>query len=79
MKQKWDKGEQGLEFQYGVAWSVTASDFAGYSNDRKSTSSWVFMSNGAPISWSLQKQGLVTRSSMEAVLVVGSIVSAEAV
>ena len=57
----------------------TDSDFTGYSNDRKSTSGWVFMFNGASISWSLWKQGLITCSSMEAELVAGSITSTEAI
>ena len=49
----------------------TDSDFAGDSNDTKSTSGWVFMFNGAPISWASRKQGLVMRLSMEAELVAG--------
>ena len=57
----------------------TDSDFAGDSNDRKSTSGWVYTFNGSPISWASKKQGLVTRSSMEAELVAGSVASAEGI
>ena len=57
----------------------TDADFAGDVNDRKSTSGWIFTFNGAPISWASKKQGLVTRSSMEAELVAGSIASAEGI
>ena len=57
----------------------TDADFAGDVNDRKSTTGWVFTFNGAPISWASKKQGLVTRSSMEAELVAGSIASAEGI
>ena len=57
----------------------TDSDFARDTNDQKSTSGWVFTYNGAPISWASKKQGLVTRSSIEAELVAGSIASAEGI
>ena len=57
----------------------TDSDFAGDTNNRKSTSGWVFMFNRAPISWASRKQSLVMRSSMEAELVAGSIASVEGI
>ena len=55
------------------------TDFTGDINDQKSTSRWIFTFNGAPISWASKKQGLVTRSSMEVELIVGSIASAEGI
>ena len=57
----------------------TDADFAGDVNGRKSTTGWVFTFNGAPISWASKKQSLVTRSSMEAELVAGSIATAEGI
>ena len=59
--------------------SYTDADFAGDMNDHKSTTSWIFTFNGAPISWASKKQGLVTRSSMESELVAGSIAMAEGI
>ena len=55
------------------------ADFAGNINDWKSTTGWVFMVNGAPVSWALKKQGLVIQSSMEAELVVGLMASGEGI
>ena len=57
----------------------TDADFAGDVNDRKSTTGWIFTFNGAPVSWASKKQGLVTRSSMEAELVAGSMATAEGI
>jgi hypothetical protein len=57
----------------------TDADFAGDINDSRSTTGWVFMFNGSPISWASKKQGLVTRSLMESELVAGSITSAEGI
>ena len=57
----------------------TDADFAGDVNDHKSTTGWIFTFNGAPISWASKKQSLVTRSSMEAELVAGSIATAEGI
>ena len=80
--------EYGIEFtQYGKGIEgyahnlagFTDADFAGDVNDRKSTTGWVFTFNRSPISWASKKQGLVTRSSMESELVVGSIASAEGI
>lgn len=44
----------------------TDSDYARDVNDRKSTSGYVFLLNGAAICWSSRKQGIVTLSSTEA-------------
>lgn len=44
----------------------TDSDFAGDQNDRKSTSGYLVLWDGAAVSWSSKKQGIVTLSSTEA-------------
>ena len=54
-------------------------DFAGDVTDCKSTSGWVFTFNDTPICWALKKQRLVSRSSMESELIVGSFASAEGI
>ena len=59
--------------------SFTDADFSGDSNDRRSTSGWIFRFNNSPISWDLKKQGLITRSSMESKLVASSFTSVEGV
>ena len=41
------------------------ADFAGDPNDSKSTSGYIFLLNGTPISWKSKKQSLVTLSSAE--------------
>jgi hypothetical protein len=62
------KGIEGYAHQLAAFTDVV---FAGDSNDRKSTTGWIFTYNGSPISWASKKQGLVTRSSMESELVAG--------
>ena len=57
----------------------TDSDYARDINDRKSTTGWIFTFNGSPISWASKKQNLVTRSSMEAEFVAGSMASVEGI
>lgn len=47
------------------------SDFAGDLDTRKSTSGYIFMLNGGPISWSSQKQPFVALSTTEAEFVAG--------
>ena len=42
------------------------ADWAGDPNDRKSTTGFVILLNGSPISWCSKKQGVVSRSSTEA-------------
>ena len=70
------KGIQGHAHQLA---GFTDADYAGDVNDRKSTTGWVFMINGAPISWASKKQGLVARSSMESELVAGSFATVEGI
>ena len=63
--------------KYYILLTFTDVDFTGDVNDQKFTSGWIFTFNSAPISWASKKQGLVTYSSMEVELIVGSIASAE--
>ena len=49
------------------------------SNDRRSTSGWVFRFNNSPVSLASKKQGLVTRSSMESEVIAGSFASIEGI
>jgi len=42
------------------------SDFAGFIDSRKSTSGYIFMLAGGPVSWRSNKQTLVATSTMEA-------------
>ena len=42
------------------------ADWAGDVNDRKSTSGYLFMLNGAPVSWKSKKQNCVALSTAEA-------------
>nr|KYP72519.1 hypothetical protein KK1_005109 [Cajanus cajan] len=44
----------------------TDSDYAGYQDDRKSTSGCVFMLSTGAVSWFSKKQPIVTLSSTEA-------------
>ena len=46
--------------------AYTDSDYAGYVDDRKSTSGYVFLLSEGAISWSLKKQPVVTLSTTEA-------------
>ena len=71
-----EKGVQG--YTHNLT-GFTDADYAGDINDRKSTTRWIFTFNGSPISWASKKQGLITRSSMEAELVAGSIASAKGI
>ena len=54
-------------------------DFAGDTNNRKSTTGWIFTYNSVAISWASKKQGLVTWSMMESELVAGSFMTAEGI
>ena len=49
----------------GICGGLTDSDWGG-SNDRRSTSGYVFLLNGGAISWASRKQSVVALSSMEA-------------
>ena len=42
------------------------ADYAGCLDDRKSTTGYVFLFNGNPISWKTQKQSIVAQSTTEA-------------
>ena len=42
------------------------SDYAGYKDTEKSTSSYIFMLSNGPISWKSHKQSLISSSIMEA-------------
>lgn len=62
-------------FDYGVLYKkgekselvgFTDSDYAGYVNDRRSTSAYVFMMGSGPVSWTSKKQPIVTLSTTEA-------------
>ena len=57
----------------------TDADIAGDTNDRKSTTGWIFTYNDVAISWASKKQGLVTQSTMESELVAGSFATAEGI
>ena len=57
----------------------TDSDFAGDPDDRKSTSSYIFMLAGGVVSWRTQKQPLVAFSTVEAEYIVASDVAKEAI
>ena len=64
-------------YNYGIVYSrndhsddlmigYSDADFAGDVNDRKSTSGYIFMINGAPVSWKSRKQTCVALSTAEA-------------
>ena len=55
------------------------SDYAGDVNDRKSTSAYVFLKSGAPISWKSKKQTVVAQSTAEAEYVALAAAAQEAV
>ena len=61
-------GTKALGIVYGtsrICGGLTDSDWGG-SNDRRSTSGYVFLLNGGAISWASRKQSVVALSSMEA-------------
>ena len=55
------------------------SDFAGDSNDRKSTSGHIFFFGGMAVSWSSQKQSIVALSSCEAEYIAATSATCQAV
>ena len=55
------------------------SDFAGDSNDRKSTSGHIFFLGGMVVSWSSQKQSIVALSSCEAEYIAATSATCQAV
>lgn len=54
------------------------SDWAGDKNDRKSTSGFIFMLNGGPVSWCSKKQPTVALSSTEAEYIALTLAAKEA-
>jgi hypothetical protein len=69
--------DSGIMFKKGDLWDKQAqltvqlsafsdADWAGDPNDRKSTTGFVIMLNGSPVSWCSKKQNAVSRSSTEA-------------
>ena len=54
------------EIQPNVLWGYVDSDWAGCPDSRRSTSGFVFMLNGAAISWRSKRQPTVALSSAEA-------------
>ena len=65
---------EGLKLQ-----GYTDSDWAGDHQDQKSTSGYVYKLLGAPVSWNLKKQPIVTCSSTEAEYMAASIAVKEAI
>jgi len=55
-----------LTYEAGLAYGYCDSDWAGDVKDRKSTSGYIFMMCGGPVSWSSRKQTVVATSSCEA-------------
>ena len=56
----------------------TDSDFSGDQDEKKSTAGYIFMIEGAPISWSSRKQSIVALSSCEAEYVAASYAACQA-
>ena len=56
----------------------TDSDFSGDQDEKKSTAGYIFMIEGAPISWSSKKQSIVALSSCEAEYVAASYAACQA-
>ena len=54
------------EMQPNTLWGYVDSDWAGCPDSRRSTSGFVFMLNGAAISWRSKRQPTVALSSAEA-------------
>jgi hypothetical protein len=73
------KEGRGIEGHAQNLAGFTDADFAGDTSDQKSTSSWIFTFNNAPISWASKKKKLVSRSSMESELIAGSFTSAKGI
>ncbi|XP_048228756.1 secreted RxLR effector protein 161-like [Ricinus communis] len=59
--------------------AFTDSDYAGDSNDRRSTSGFVFLLNSRVVSWSSKKQPIVTLSTTEAEFVAAAACACQAV
>ncbi|CAI0390575.1 unnamed protein product [Linum tenue] len=71
----WYKRENGE----GSLLGYTDSDYAGDSDDRKSTSGYIFFLAGGAVSWASKKQPVVTLSTTEAEFVAAAYCAAQAV
>ena len=74
--------EYGLFYKNGEKsdlFGFTDSDYAGDSDDRKSTSGYVFMMGSAAISWCSKKQPIVTLSTTEAEYVAATACACQAI
>jgi hypothetical protein len=70
-------GTKEMGLVYGGTWQQTLegyvdSDFAGDMDTRKSTTGFVFMLNGGPVSWGSKKQQSVATSTVEAEYIAAS-------
>jgi hypothetical protein len=72
----WYKNGNGDDLQL-IGW--TDSDYAGDSDDRKSTSGYVFKLDSGAISWSSKKQPIVTLSTTEAEFVAAASSACQAI
>ena len=63
----------------GVLTGYTNSDWAGDTDDRRSTAGYLFLLNSGPISWYSKKQGSITLSSAEAEYMALSAAAQEAI
>ncbi|XP_065624019.1 secreted RxLR effector protein 161-like [Quercus suber] len=74
--------EFGLFFKMGEKsnlFGFTDSDYAGDSDDRKSTSGYVFMLGTRAVSWSSKKQPIITLSTTEAEFVAATACACQAI
>ncbi|CAL5333116.1 unnamed protein product [Camellia sinensis] len=74
--------EFGLFYKKGEKsnlYGFTDSDYAGDSDDRKSTSGYVFMMGTGAVSWSSRKQSIVTLSTTEAEFVAAAACACQAI
>lgn len=74
--------DDGLFYKRGEKsdlFGFTDSDYAGDSDDRKSTSGYVFMMGTGAVSWSSKKQPIVTLSSTEAEFVAATACACQAI
>jgi hypothetical protein len=63
----------------GVLLAFSDSDFAGDSEDRRSTTGNIFIFNGGPVSWRSQKQKCVALSTAESEYIAASMATKEVV
>ncbi|KAL8106255.1 hypothetical protein AgCh_029879 [Apium graveolens] len=65
--------------EVGALVGFTDSDYAGDVDDRKSTSGYVFLINGAVVAWSSKKQPIVTLSTTESEFIAAASCACQAV